>query len=294
MKSGMQKKFLLLIGLFLLFGGFIAFRFFMLDSQNAFGRIKIVASPSANVFIDSVASGHTPYEDKYKTGEFLLKLIPDGTATDTASWQGKIKVYKNALTYVNIELGSSDIGTAGEIFTTTKMTTPAKNDSYGETSVETEPAGAIVYLDNDEKGVAPLILADVMKGDHELSVSMPGFKKRTQKINIDAGYRVNATFKLAIDQNSQQRSTPASDLNQKAASGSATTTPNKKIMIVIKDTPLGYLRVREDASTTASESGRVKPGETYEMLEEKPDWFKIKIENKTGWVSAVYAQKQSQ
>jgi N-acetylmuramoyl-L-alanine amidase len=65
-------------------------------------------------------------------------------------------------------------------------------------------------------------------------------------------------------------------------------------MIVIKDTPLGYLRVREDASTTASESGRVKPGETYEMLEEKPDWFKIKIDNKSGWVSAVYAQKQTQ
>ena len=55
----------------------------------------------------------------------------------------------------------------------------------GEIEVETEPTGAIVYLDNDDKGVAPLILTDVPSGTHELSVFLPGFSRRTQKINID-------------------------------------------------------------------------------------------------------------
>jgi len=54
-------------------------------------------------------------------------------------------------------------------------------DDVGEIYIETEPTGALVYLDNEEKGVAPLILADVPSGIHELSVFLPGFLRRTQK-----------------------------------------------------------------------------------------------------------------
>jgi hypothetical protein len=285
----MKKKLLLLILLLVGFAGFVGVRFFILNNQNAFGRIKVLSTPPSTVFIDNQALGHTPYEEKFKTGDFVLKLIPDGTATDTASWQGKIKIYKNALTYVNQELGSSDVTTAGEIFTTTRMETSPKNNNVGEVYVESDPSGAIVYLDNDEKGVAPLILADVNKGDHELSVYMAGFLRRTQKINVDAGYRVNALFKLSLDQ-SQKKPTPPPE--KKEASGSASTT-TQKTMVIIKDTPLGYLRVRSEPTTSASEAAQVKPGEKYELVDEKPDWYKIKLPNLSGWVSASYAQKQN-
>lgn len=288
----MIKKVSLLIFLIALFLGFLGFRYFILDKQNTFGRIKVVSTPPASVFIENQIVGRTPFEDKYKVGEFVIKLIPEGNATDAASWQGKIKVYKNALTYVNEELGASDINTAGEVFTTTPMETRPKNSGTGEVYVETEPNGAIVYLDNDEKGVAPLILADVMKGDHELSVFMPGFFRRTQKINIDPGYRVNASFKLALD-TAQSPPTEKKQDSKPEASSSATTT-NKKTVVVIKDTPLGYLRVREKPTTSASESAQVKPGEKYDLLDEEPDWYKIKLTNKEGWVSAAYAEKQTQ
>src|SRR3989338_9930278 len=99
--STMKKKLILLGILVLLFSGIVAFRYFMCDSQNTFGRLKIVSSPSAGIFIDNAGIGKTPYEEKYKVGENMLKLIPEGDATTTASWQGKIKIYKNALTYVN-------------------------------------------------------------------------------------------------------------------------------------------------------------------------------------------------
>src|SRR5207302_30397 len=106
----------------------------------------------------------------------------------------------NTLAYANVELGSSDISTAAEIFTVSKMKDkPSKND-IGEIEVETDPAGAIVSLDNDEKGTASLILTDVPRGNHELSVNLPTFFPRTQKINVEPGYRVHAFFKLAVDQ----------------------------------------------------------------------------------------------
>lgn len=283
----MKVKLILLTVLVLLFVSFIGYKFFTISNKNVFGKLKIICSPTSSVFIDNVAIGRTPYEDKYKTGEFILKLIPEGNATETASWQGKIKIYKNAMTYVNRELGSSDLSSAGEIFTITRMDESPKSPDRGEIYVETDPNGAIVTLDNEEKGVAPLVLTDVLKGEHELSVNMPGFFKRTQKINVEARYRVNAAFKLAID---QSQSPPTKPTGEKEATSSAGV--KKKTMILIKDTPTGWLRVRVDASLNASESGKVNPGEKYELLDEKDGWYQIKIATQEGWISSVYSEKQ--
>src|SRR3990167_8893994 len=287
----MKGKLILLTLLVLGFGAVILVRFLVLDNQNAFGRIRVVSSPVASVFINNLAVGKTPFEDKYKVGEYILRLIPEGNASDTASCQGKLKIYKNALTYVNRELGSSDVTSAGEIFTTSKVDKPAKSGDLGEVYIETEPKGAIVYLDNDEKGVAPLILQEVTKGDHELSVFMPRFLRRTQKINVDPGYRVNATFKLAIDQSSQEAKVTGEKQEEKQEATSSGET--KKTTILIKDTPTGFLRVREDASITASEEAQVKPGDKFDLLEEKNSWYKIEYEKgKEGWVYSQYAEKK--
>ncbi|MEK7496441.1 MAG: PEGA domain-containing protein, partial [Patescibacteria group bacterium] len=184
--TNMKSKLSLLLILVLLFVVFVTVRFFILDKQNEYGKIKIISSPTASIFLNSTFIGKTnvPFDEKYKVGEYLLKLIPETTATDTASWNGKINIYKNSLTYVNRELGSSDIASAGEIFTTVKMTKKPLNSESGEIYVETEPQGAIVTLDGDEKGVAPALMENVIRGDHELSDFMPGFFLRTQKINV--------------------------------------------------------------------------------------------------------------
>lgn len=294
----MKRKLSLLLILVLLFIGFVAVRFFIIDKQNEYGKMKIVSSPTASIFLNSSFIGKTPFEDKYKVGEYLLKLIPETSATDTASWNGKINIYKNSLTYVNRELGSSDIASAGEIFTTVKMTKKPSNAQFGEIYVETEPQGAIVTLDSDEKGVAPALMENVTKGDHELSVFMPGFFRRTQKINVDPGFRVNASFKLAIDQSSSFAK--ESDDKTKTASSSAST--DNKTYITIRENPQGWLRVRVDGAIDASESAKVKPGEKYEFLDEKTGWFKIKYnDNKDGlvegefiegWVSSEYSAKE--
>ena len=281
----MKAKLVLLTILVSLFGIFVLLRFFILDKQNLYGKLKIISSPSSSIFIDNLNIGRTPFEDKYKVGEYFLKLIPEGIATETASWQSKIKIYKNALTYVNRELGASDLTSAGEIFTIIKMDKPSKNANFGEIYVETDPAGAIVYLDNDEKGVAPLILTDVLKGDHELSVFMPGFFRRNQKVNVESGYRINASFKLAMDQSS---SLNASGIEKKQEATDSAAVEKK--MVLIGDTPTGWLRVREDASVDASEAARIKPGEKFEWVETQDGWYKIKYDTeKLGWVSSEYS-----
>lgn len=283
----MKGKLILLTTLLVLFAGFIAFRFLIVSKQNVFGKLKIVSSPAASVFIDNVAIGQTPYDDKYKVGEYILKLIPEGTATDTASWQGKIKVFKNAMTYVNRELGSSDISSAGEIFTINKMEQP-KSADRGEIYVESDPAGAIVNLNNEEKGIAPLILTDVLKGEHEVSVFMPGFFQRREKVNVQGKYRLTASFKLAID---QSQAMPTKPTGEKEATPGATI---KRITVLVKDTPTGWLRVRSEPTLNASESGKVNPGEVFPLLEEQTGWFKIKMATQEGWISSTYSEKQEE
>jgi len=291
----MKGKIILFIILLVGFLFFVLIRDLFFNQKNAFGKLKIDSSPVSSVFIDNVAMGKTPFEERYKVGEYMIKLIPEGVATDTASWSGKVVVEKNIITYINIELGSSDLTTAGEIFTMKKSKT-AKSGK-GEIYVETEPAGAIVSLNSDEKGVTTLLLEDVPSGVHELSVFMPGFFKRTEKVNVNPGYRIYAKFKLAVDQSQKF----ISDNEDKQTSTESSQIKEKKYVIVA-ETPTGWLRVRVNPSLSASESAKIKKGERYELLEEKEGWYKIKFngnkeglvegEFDEGWISSSYARKE--
>ncbi|MEO6508354.1 MAG: PEGA domain-containing protein [Patescibacteria group bacterium] len=296
MLGSFKKKIILLFFLFVLFGAFIFYRFIILNNQDVYGRVKIVSSPASGVFIDNAPAGRTPFENKYKVGEYNIKLIPEGNGKGIASWQGKIKINKNALTYVNRELGSSDNTSAGEILTISKMTKKPENPNFGEIYVESDPSGTIISLDNDEKGIAPFTMERVLKGDHEISAYLPGFLNRTQKISVTAGYRVNVAFKLALDPNQEKPiASPSSTIT---ASPSGTLSPTAKpsgtakAVVEIQETPLGFLRVRSEPSINASESAQVKPGETYPYLDEQSGWYKIKLQQLEGWVSSEYAVKK--
>lgn len=66
--------------------------------------------------------------------------------------------------------------------------------------------------------------------------------------------------------------------------------PAKEKKAEIKDTPTGWLNVREGAGTSYPKITRVYPGETYIFLEEKDGWYKIKLNNgKEGWITSEFA-----
>ena len=285
----MKGKIILLLILIIAFIIFIIFRFIFFDVQNTDGQLRIVSSPTASIFVNNVVVGKTPFDLKYKSGEYSLKLIPEATAT--ATWQRKIKVYKKAITYINIELGSTDFNTTGVVFNVVKSSSQNKKDT-GELSIESEPPNALVYLVNDEKGVSSLELADITKGDHELSVFMPGFIRHTQKVNINSGYKVNAYVKLAIDP-SQNPPLKNDEIKEATPSPVIQTISKEGPLIIIKGTPDGWLRVRQDPSINASEAARVNEGDTFQLLEEKGSWIKISYDGTNeGWVSGEYVEKK--
>ncbi len=59
----------------------------------------------------------------------------------------------------------------------------------------------------------------------------------------------------------------------------------------VKDTGLGWLRVRTEPSLNGTEVGRVSTGETVTVLEEKTGWLRIKSSaGLIGWASADYLE----
>ena len=294
----MKKKLLIIALLLILFGLFLVARFFLFDQKNVTGKIRIISSPGAGVFIDNAAVGKTPYEATLKPGDHKLKLIPEGESSNTVAWEGNVTVYENALSFVSRELGTSELTSAGEILTITKMDSKPNGD-VGEINVETEPTGAIVYLDSDQKGIAPLKLSDVAVRDHEVSVYLPGFFRRSQKIRIEKGHVLHAEFKLALDKSHktlEEELTEKKAEQEQQASAEAKKQEDqqqaKETTLTIKETPTGYLNVRSEPSVNGSIVDKVDPGEKFTYTEEKDGWYKIKLSSgDEGWVSGDYIEK---
>lgn len=294
----MKAKFLLLITIFVIFGLIIAGKFIFLSFGTTDGTLRVISSPNSKVLLNDLEIGKTPLDQKVKEGEYILKLKPENSSSQSATFESKIKINKNTLTYVNQDIGVSNLSSTGVIFSIEKMTKHPDKSNTGEIEVQSEPSGAKVFLDSEEHGNTALILSNIEKGIHELTISSPGFFPRNEKVEVKSGFRVIARFKLAIN---PSHKVVDESIDSKLASASAKITPTitgtleSKPTIVINETGTGFLRVRADATTSASESARVLPGNKFEILEEKNGWYKIEYEKgKTGWVSSQYTKKENQ
>ncbi len=280
--DGKKVVFLLVLGLGIFFGVFFGGRLIFQSQKKSLAGLKVTSVPTATIFLDSKHLGRTPYEDKLPVGEYILKLVPETSATEAASWQGKIKLSSGVLTYVNRELGPTDLTSSGETLSLEKI-----EEKTSEITVLSTPEGATVQLDSEEKGATPLVLRNVPPADHEISISSPGFLHRKVLTRTTSGFKLTVDFSLALSSESPS-ATPA---------GTATPSPKAskepgRPYVQIKETPTGWLRVRIEPSTSATEAAKINPGEKYPFLEEKSGWYKIEYETgKEGWISGKYAEK---
>ena len=251
------------------------------------GELRVDSQPVATIFLDNKNIGRTPFKDKVASGEYTLKLVPETTTVQITTWQGKVVVGQNLLTYVNANLSESELTTAIDLVWLEKITS-----KQSELSVTTNPDGATVLVDDVSRGVTPLSLQDIAPGDHTASVTSIGFLSRSLKIKTTSGYRLIANLKLALSGSSTplESSPTATPAPTKKAE---TTKPDPiKPYVVIKDTPTGFLRVRMEPSTGATEAAQVKPGEKYSIVDTKNGWFEIKYDGtNAGWISGQYAEK---
>src|SRR3989338_8584916 len=181
----MNKKTLVLFIVFaavIIIGGYKLFAV----RSTAISGLKVVSEPVSSIFLDDKLIGKTPYDDKYAQGEYVIKLIPQDASVNAISWQTKIKLNPAVLTYVNKELGSSELTSPGEIVFLEKLT---GNES--QIYVSSNPDAAKVTIDGLEKGITPLTYPNAQGGEHDIAVSSTGFMGRTVRVQVIPGYQIS-------------------------------------------------------------------------------------------------------
>ncbi len=295
----MQKKTLLVMValLLIILGGYFLVRG-IFSQRGGQAVLKVDSTPTATVFLNDENKGTTPFTGNITPGEYTLKLIPESSTETAVSWENKIITTAGQLTYVNRILGDSELTSAGEILYLEKI--GGKNM---ELTVLSSPDAADVSLSGENKGTTPLLISDLEPQSYELTVSKSTYSTRSVKIKITPGYKLTASFQLArtgeVTASPQPSASPqgSPEASPKASATPKATpktqgSPPPKPYVEILDTPVGFLRVRAEASTSSEEIGRVNPGEFYSLLDEDNGWYKIEYEEgKEGWISGQYAEK---
>jgi len=260
---------------------------FFLDMKSGKGALQVTSVPESKVYLNSRLLGTTPLcacelEQMLDIGGYAVKLVP--LAGNFRPFEEKITINKGTLTVVDrtfADNGESD----GSIISLSSLN--SKKDV--EILVVSLPDKANVFLDSNPVGVTPLLLRNVSQSDHDLRVTLTGYKDKSIKIKTSSGFKLNSLIFLGV----------SNDLsNQLIASPSAALVSSPAVSkVLILNTPTGFLRVRESNSISSPEIAKVKPGEEYELVSEKEGWFEIKFdlpanEGKKGWISSSYAVKE--
>lgn len=240
---------------------------------NSKAGIRIESNKKSQVLINSNAVGETPYQDENLVpGDYLIDLKDsEATASAKSLWQGYAKLNQGTLTIVVRDLAETKEASAGEIISLEK--------GQGATIISS-PTGAEVFIDGKVVGRTPITVPTIGAGEHQFIISRENFLKRSirSKVIEDLNLVINVDLALSEADLTNLPSTPISSSQE----------------IVIKNTPTGFLRVRESASLNGKEIGQVKPKETLVLLEETPGWVRIRLKDgKEGWVSSAYIQKKN-
>lgn len=243
----------------------------VLGSQSRSG-LQVDSNIKAKVLIGDVEVGETSYLDSNLTeGELLVSVEPTSDASaSAASWKGYVKLNPGTLTVINRNMEASSQSSSGEVITLER--------GKGATVVSTPPE-AEVTVDGAVVGRTPITLSDLSSGDHQFILSKENFVKRSIRAKIVDGYNLVLTVDLAIAE---------ADLTKLP-----TVPVSSTAQVVVKSTPTGFLRVRSTASANGQEVGQVKPGDVLTMLEEIPNWYRVRLsDGKEGYISSAYAQKK--
>lgn len=296
----MKKNWLIIavIGLVLILVGLIVKNKFF--TKPGPGALRITTTPKATVFVDGVQVGTTLFfDDKIKSGEHTVKLVPEATNDSLVGWEGKVSLAPGILTAINRNFGASEASSSGDILSLEKISSRDKSSL----AVVSVPDQTVVKVNGEPKGFSPVLVENLTPGDYQVTVVSPGYEERTISAKTVAGYKLIINVQLAQKIEGIVEATSSAEITVKATPSPKVTprvTPTPKVgvnppekpYVRIKETPTGFLRVRESSGSDSVELARVNPGETYPYLnEEKSGWYKIEYKTgKEGWVSGVYVE----
>jgi PKD repeat protein len=138
------------------------------------GTLAISSSPpGATVFIDNVVKGITPV-----------------TLTDTAAGSHTLLLMRAGYddytrNFITEPSTPATIGATLTKSVTGPTTQPTP--TYGSVAITSIPSGASVYLDSLPRGTAPVVIHDVLPGNHEVILVLKGYDEWNEAVSVGSG-----------------------------------------------------------------------------------------------------------
>lgn len=260
-------------------------------SRQPTAGLKVETNPPSLVFVDNVQIGKSPLEKYFTPRSATIKIIPDSTSQNLPTYQTQVTLNDKVFTVIRRDFGPTDLESAGE----TVALIPEPGSAAGLSVNTSSPSYASLILDGQPQGLTPLSISGISTGNHQISLSAPGYTPRTFSAQAIAGYKLTITAKLAGSPLSPSPSPSASPTPSTGATPTPSRAPTPSVPSVkILTTPTGFLRVRSGPGAAYSELGQVTPGNVYPFTDSTSGWYLIKVAltaTSSGWISADYAQK---
>lgn len=251
------------------------------------GALRVTANIKSNVFLNKKLIGTTPLckckpGETIREGDYEIKIVP--LDRSVLGFTTRAKIVKGTLTAVDRTFLPGSLASA---FTLTLEKTAS---AQPQLLVLSSPEGALVSVDSTPQGATPYFLTSLSESEHDIELKKEGFNKKTLRIKAIPQYKLIANVILGTQ---SEEATISSLLVSPTSTPAVTPSPaTSEIMIKIKDTPTGFLRVRDEPSLGGKEIARVNPGDSFTFLEEQTGWYKIKLsDTTTGWVNSSYTEK---
>ncbi|PIR59606.1 MAG: hypothetical protein COU68_04755 [Candidatus Pacebacteria bacterium CG10_big_fil_rev_8_21_14_0_10_45_6] len=271
----------------------------LLDRHTTGGLQIITSEKPSSVFLDGQYLEKTPFIEKnLKPGTYPLRIEPDDPSL--APYETSITLRSGLLTVVTWKPERNPELSGGVVY----EMEPLKNKKQAEVAFITVPDGAIIAFDELEKEFSPTTFPDLSEGEHTFEITLPSYETQKHTLNVVPGYRVQVRAKLAklagadaanLAQVTEEIVPPVEPVDAPVATKSASDSASTEKLVLIKPTNffnegVESLRVRNNPNTESATLGFAASGSSYPYLGESlGGWYKIRFEQKEGWVSSSFA-----
>lgn len=179
-------------------GGIIAVIYFSSQLINNLGGLKgkssltvSVYTGDARVLLNNTDLGETPFSSRDITpGENKIEV-----KNSTRSYEATIDFIPSDKKYIHNVGLFVDLGTSN-MFSSAQQFWFERDRSGNVLRVVSEPAGAAVFIDNNEVGKTPYSSDKLSEGEYDLRIDYPGYETQSARINIKKDYALNVQFKM--------------------------------------------------------------------------------------------------
>ena len=134
----------------------------IVDMSPNYAEVSISASSGCSILINGEEKGSGSWKGRLTDGMYRLEARKKG--------------HKPTFQNITVVKGVSQ---------TIKLSDPTP--IYGSLNVTTNPIGAKIYIDNEQKGSTPDIVNNLLIGNHTIRFEIEGYDSETQNITIEEG-----------------------------------------------------------------------------------------------------------